>query len=301
MSLSIGGARIAVHPLALLYPLAAFMLGAGTETAALLMALFLHEGAHLVAARALGVGISRLRLTPFGGAMTMDNPYGLSPARLVAVAAAGPLSNALAMVLSAALAHWRVIAPGFALALLQTNLLLLTFNLLPALPLDGGRIAYALLSLKFPREKALAFGIRMGRAVSIALVCACAALAVKCRRVNLSFLFAAAFIWASAADERQALSQAQMKAMLGALRPMDRPIPVRLWAVAAGCDAHTALRVTRPDALTLFAVYKDNRLSSVTDDRRLVEAALERGMGVRVGDAGRSAFTARPHPPGRAS
>ena len=36
--------------------------------------------------------------------------------------------------------------------------------------------------------------------------------------------------------------------------------------------------------MTLFAVYKGNRLSSITDDRRLVEAALERGMGVRVGE-----------------
>ena len=301
MSLSIGRTRIAVHPLALLYPLAAFMLGAGMETAALLLALFLHEGAHLVAARALGVGITCLRLTPFGGAMTMDNPYGLAPARLAAVAAAGPLANALAMVLSAALAHWRIIAPGFALTLLQTNLLLLAFNLLPALPLDGGRITYALLSLKLPREKALAFGIRMGRAVAATLVCACAALAVKWHRVNLSFLFAAVFIWASDADERQALSQAHMKAMLGALRPLDKPIPVRMWAVTADCDVHTALRVARPDALTLFAVYKDNRLSSVTDDRRLVEAALARGMRVRVREAGRPAFTARPHPPGRAS
>ena len=301
MTLSIGRTRVAVHPLALLYPLAAFMLGAGTETGALLLALFLHEGAHLVAARALGVGISHLRLTPFGGAMTMDNPYGLSPARLIAVATAGPLANALALVLSAALAHWRIITPGFALTLLQTNLLLLAFNLLPALPLDGGRIAYALLSLKLPREKALAFGIRMGHAVAAALVCACAALAMKWRRVNLSFLFAAVFIWASAADERQALSQAHMKAMLSALRPMVRPIPVRLWAVAADCDAHTALRVARPDALTLYAVYKDNRLSSVTDDRRLMEAALARDMGVRVEEVGKSTLTVRPHPPGRAS
>lgn len=287
MPLSIGQTRIIVHPLALLYPVAAVMLGAGTEATALLLALFLHEGAHLAAAQALGVSIPCLRLTPFGGAMTMDNPYGLSPTRLVAVAAAGPLANALALVVSAALAHWSLLSPAFALIFMQTNLVLLAFNLLPALPLDGGRIAYALLSLKFKPEKALSFGIRMGRFVAAALVCACAALAVKWHRINLSFLFAAVFIWASAGDERQSLSQTHMRAVLGALRPVDRPTPVRLWAVNADCDAHTALRVARPDALTLFAIYKDNRLSSITDDRRLVDAALQGGVGVKVWEAGK--------------
>lgn len=284
MPLTVGRTRIIVHPLALLYPLAAAMLGPGSEVAALLISLTIHEGAHLLAANALGIGISRLRLTPFGGAMTMDNPYGLSPLRLAAVAAAGPLANLLALIAAGALAHWRMIDPCLALSLMQTNLILLVFNLLPALPLDGGRIAYALLSLRFKREKALDFGIWMGRAVAAALVAACVLFAVKWRRLNLSFLFAAVFILASADDERQALSDTRVKAVLGALRPIDGPVPTKVYAIGADCDARTALRAAKPDALTLFAVYKGNRLSSITDDRRLVEAALERGMGVRVGE-----------------
>ena len=296
MSLSVGRTRIIVHPLALLYPLAACMLGAGTDALALMIALTVHEGAHLLAARGLGVGIARLRLTPFGAAMVMDNPYGLSPLRLLAVAVAGPLSNALALLTAAALTHWRMLSPAFALVFIRTNLALLAFNLLPALPLDGGRMAYALLSVKFSRERALSLGIWTGRAVAVALLCACVALALRGRRVNLSFLFAAVFIWASAADERQALADSKAAAVLGALRRIDGPLPVRLWAVSADCAAQAALRVARPDALTLYAVYKDNRLSSITDDRRLLETVLARGSDGRVRDA-----TARPHPPGKVS
>ena len=285
MSLCVGHTRIVVHPLALLYPLAAIMLGAGLDAAALAIALTVHEGAHLLAAHCLGVGVSRLRLTPFGGAMSVDNPYALSPLRLLAVAAAGPLSNLLALLTAGALAHWRMLAPGFSLAFMQTNLVLFTFNLLPALPLDGGRIAYALLSLKFSRERALAFGIWMGRAVAVALVIACAVFAAKWRQVNLSFLFAAVFIWASAGDERRALSDTRVATALGALRRIDRPISAKLWAVGGDCTARDALRAARPDALTLYAVYKDNRLSSITDDRRLLEIMLERGPLARVSEA----------------
>ena len=287
MALYVGRTRIIVHPLALLYPVMAAMLGSGTEAAALLLALALHEEAHLLAAHALGVGIASLRLTPFGGAMAMENPYGLPAPRLAAVAAAGPLANLLALVCAGALAHWRLIAPGFALAFIQTNLVLLAFNLLPALPLDGGRIAYALLSVKLRPKRALSFGIWMGRAVAALLLCACAAFAVAWRRVNLSFLFAAVFILASADGERQALSDTRMKAVLGTLRPIHRPVSARVLAVGADCDVHAALRAARPDAPTLFAVYKGNRLSSITDDRRLVEAALEGGPGVKVGEAGK--------------
>ena len=49
MSLYIGHTRIIAHPLALLYPLAAAMLGTSVEAAALTVALAFHEAAHLLA------------------------------------------------------------------------------------------------------------------------------------------------------------------------------------------------------------------------------------------------------------
>ena len=285
MSLSVGHTRIVVHPLALLYPLAAAMLGGGAEAVALTIALAFHEAAHLLAAHALGVSIVSLRLTPFGGAMAMENPYGLSPLRLVIVSAAGPAANVLLLLTAGALAHWQMLSPGFALPLMQTNLLLLAFNLLPALPLDGGRIFYALLSVKLRQKRALEIGILSGRTVAIMLLFACVAFAVRWHRVNLSFLFAAVFIWASAADERRAFADAPMKAVLASLRPIGNPIPAQVCAVGADCAIRTALKAARPDTPTLYAVYKDDRLSSITDDRRLVRVALKRGMWVRVGEA----------------
>jgi len=284
MSLYIGHTRIIAHPLALLYPLAAAMLGTGAEAAALMIALICHETAHLLAAQALGVNIASLRLTPFGGAMAMENPYGISPLRLAIVSAAGPLANVLLLLTTGALTHWRLLSPGFALALMQTNLALLTFNLLPALPLDGGRIVYALLSVKLKREKALEIGIWSGRAVAAMLLLACAVFAASWHKINLSFLFAAVFIWASAADERRAFAGASMKAVLGTLRPIDGPVPARVCAVGADCAVRTALKAARPDAPTLFAIYKDDRLSSITDDRQLVKAALTHGMWAKIGE-----------------
>ena len=285
MALTVGRTRVRAHPLALLMPVAALLLGVREETAALLAGLAVHEAAHLLAAKALGVGVSQLRLMPFGGAISLENPYALAPAKLLAVAAAGPAGSLLALIASAALAHWRLISPGFALALMRSNLMLGLFNLLPALPLDGGRMLYALASGRLGRARAAELCILIGRALAAALVAMAVAGAAAFGRLNLSPVFAAVFLLASAGDERRALGGARLKTLLSELAPLAAPLPARVWAVGGDCPAREALRAARADAITLFAVYSGSRLVSFTDDRRLLEAILENDGNVKVGES----------------
>ncbi len=284
-ALTVGRTRIRAHPLALLMPVAALLLGVREEVAALMVGLAVHEAAHLLAARVLGVGVRQLSLMPFGGAIALENPYALAPAKLLAVAAAGPAGSLLALITSAALAHWHVLSPGFALALVRANLLLGLFNLLPALPLDGGRMLYALTANRLGRARAVELGIRVGYGLAAALVAMAVAGALAFHRLNLSPVFAAVFLLASASDERRALSGAHLKALLSELAPLTAPVPARVWAVGGDCPARDALRAARADALTLFAVYSGSRLTSFTDDRRLLKAVLENEGSVRVRDA----------------
>ena len=284
MALTLGRTRVRAHPLALMYPAMAAMLGGRSDAVALLMGLAVHEGAHLLAARGLGVGVSQLRLMPFGGAITLENPYALSPARLLAVAAAGPLGNGLALFVGAALAHWRLISPALALALLRVNLVLLVFNLLPALPLDGGRMLYALLFPTLGRDLAASVGLWAGRPVAGLLLALALASLLMLGRFNLPCAVAAVFLLASGPDERRALSEVRARTVLSELRPILRPVPARIWGVGGDCRVRDALRAARPDVLTLYAVYKDSRLASVTDDRRLLEAALKEDLEATLGE-----------------
>lgn len=296
MGLSIGRTRLRIHPLALMFPLTACLLGAREDAMALMLGLLAHEGAHLLAARCLGVAVSQLRLMPIGGAIRMENPYALRPSRLLIVAAAGPLGSAAMIVLGAALAHWGLLSSGFFMALARVNLTLLLFNLLPSLPLDGGRMLYAVLCPRIGPERAVNVGIWSGRAVALGLLDFAVWSALRLGRLNLSLVFAAVFMLASGSQEREALSGVPARAMLDRLRPVHSPRPARVWAVGTDCEAREALRMARPDVLTLYAVYDDSRLSSITDDRRLLEAALEHGLKTTVGEA-----TARRPLPGRAS
>ena len=192
---------------------------------------------------------------------------------------------AVILVTAAALAHWRVLSGGMVLELIRVNLTLMLFNLLPALPLDGGRMLWAVLSERLGRERAVSVGLLAGRVVAALLLALAVLQAIAARRLNLSPAFAAIFILASAGDERDALSDARLRACLGELRPIRTPVPARLWAVGGDCPARRALRVARADAITVYAVYENSRLTSLTDDRRLLQAILERGGPITIDEA----------------
>ena len=269
-----GRTRVRLHPLTLLLPVLASTLGLSNEVAAMALSLALHEGAHLLSARLAGVRVESVSLMPFGGTARLGNLYALSTGQVLFVAAAGPLANILVLTASAALCQWGALSPMAALTLMRVNLLLALFNLLPALPLDGGRVLYGLLAGRLGRTRAVDIGIGLGRVAAAALLALTVIGVIRTHRLNVSTLASAIFIVASAPGEREALGDARVSSLLNAVRPMGGPVPMHVCAVDARCPARRALRHAQPDAATLYAVYESGRLTGFTDDRRLVEALL---------------------------
>lgn len=265
-----GGITLRIDLLMLMLPALASLLGSGMEAGCLMLALTVHEIAHFAAAKLLNVGMSSVRLTPFGGLMQIENPYSVSPARLFAVAAAGPFANLLLMLVTSAIGGQWTAAPALVAALIQINAMLMLFNLLPALPLDGGRMLYSLLSIRMRREQALKIGVRLGWLVAAALAALSVWGIVARHRLNLSPLFAAVFLLCSAGDEQRALLDSRVQTLINGLRPMKGPVPVQVVAIDANTPPANAISTARPDRLTLFAVYQDGRLDHFTDDRTLL-------------------------------
>ena len=284
MEMRLGTTRIRIHPLMMMMPMLALMTGMREELLALSLALSVHELAHLLAARWMHVRVEQLRLMPFGGAADIGNPYALSAVQQLVTSLAGPLANLLSLFICAALTHWRVLSPMFALQMLQANLILMLFNLLPALPLDGGRALYALLSPVIGRERAVETGILMGRILAGLMLALSLYIWITRGLVNLSLIFAAIFILAAAPEERRALCTTRVQTMLSELKPISNPIPAHICAVSDQCSIQTALRAARPSELTLYAVYADDKLVSFTDDRRLLNAALEKSVDASIAD-----------------
>ena len=117
---------------------------AGETTALLLSALSLavHECAHAIAAKNTGNRVARVTVYPFGAVMTLDQSFGTQGEWIVA--AAGPAAS---LAVSGMLKLFELLTGPLAWssALIRTNLLIALLNLLPAFPLDGGRIVRAVL------------------------------------------------------------------------------------------------------------------------------------------------------------
>ena len=177
-----------------------------------------HELAHALAARAVGVATTEIRLFVFGGvARIAGEPADAGAEALVAMA--GPLASViLAGLLD--LAGWRVAGPaGDLLAWLSLgNLVVATFNLLPGFPLDGGRVARALVwRLTGRRPLATRVTALAGRALAATLVVGGASAALWQQTPRwLPQVILGLFLWQAAADgERSAARSAPLAARRG--------------------------------------------------------------------------------------
>jgi len=135
--------------------------------------LFLHELGHALQARREGVEIEGITLWLFGGVARFSGMFPSAGAEF-RIAIAGPLVT-LALGTAFVLGAWLIPLPGAVDGTLTwlgyVNLLLLGFNCLPALPLDGGRMLRAAVwHLRGDFAQATRFAGRLGRAIGQAMV-----------------------------------------------------------------------------------------------------------------------------------
>ena len=145
-----------------------------------LLALFgcvlLHELGHALAAKRFGIKTRDITLLPIGGLARLER-IPQEPKREFWVAVAGPLVNLLiAGVLFAAIALQgnaeavfdpRLLGSNVVAQLAWVNVFLLVFNLLPAFPMDGGRVLRALLAVRLGRRRATRIAANIGQMMAV--------------------------------------------------------------------------------------------------------------------------------------
>jgi Zn-dependent protease len=182
-------------------------------TLVLFSVVLLHELGHSLAARRYGIPVHDILLLPIGGVARLAR-MPEKPAEELVVALAGPAVNVAFVLLLVplfllggsglpvgdALSASSLASPslaGFAGFLLMVNTSLLLFNLIPAFPLDGGRVLRAVLAFKLSSVQATDLAALIGRGLAIAIG--------LYGLVTFNFLLAvvALFIFAAAGAEAQ--------------------------------------------------------------------------------------------------
>lgn len=157
-------------------------LGDALRGVALLLAVFacvvMHEFGHALTARRYGIPTRDITLLPIGGVARLAR-MPEDPRQELLVASAGPavnvvLAGMIAGVLAVTGRHVPVtgvtlFGSRFLEQLMWINVVLVVFNLLPAFPMDGGRILRGALALKLPYLKATRWAAAAGQTIAVAL------------------------------------------------------------------------------------------------------------------------------------
>ncbi len=154
----------------------------GATTALYILALFgsviLHELGHALVARRFGIRTSEIVMYPIGGMSRLEREPKAHEELWIAIA--GPLVN---LIIAGILFGWLAMAGGLVMPdqlreptdanlaerIAIGNLVLFVFNLLPAYPMDGGRVLRGVLALRRPQEEATRIAAGAGQMLAIVM------------------------------------------------------------------------------------------------------------------------------------
>lgn len=149
-------------------------IAASSLIAAVFGCVLLHEFGHSMAARQFGIETSSIVLLPIGGIASLER-MPRKPLQELWIAVAGPLVNVV-IATGLGLLLWTgtiaALAPsyvGWLQMLMFYNMVLVAFNLLPAFPMDGGRVLRACLAMRLPYVTATNTAASLGKVVAVML------------------------------------------------------------------------------------------------------------------------------------
>lgn len=196
----LAGCDLYLDGLFLLLLMGLALAGRPAEVVVLLAALVTHELAHLWVGTGFGLRFRSIWLLPFGGVAAVDNLLLAPPAAVALTALAGPLNNLLLAALCWLLGQSGWLLPPLSEFALRVNLSLALFNLLPALPLDGGRVLHAWWRQRFGFAQPADLLRRLGYALAACMAFA-AALAALFGLYLWTLPVLAVFVWRGAGRE----------------------------------------------------------------------------------------------------
>jgi Zn-dependent protease/predicted transcriptional regulator len=248
----------------------------------------LHEFGHALTARRFGIATRDIVLYPIGGVARLER-MPEDPRQELWVALAGPAVN---VVIAVALFAWLIVSNSlapvetlgwtrghFVERVAAVNVFLVLFNLIPAFPMDGGRVLRAGLAMRLEYTRATQIAAHVGQA--LALVFGLVGLIW-----NPFLVFIALFVWIGAAQEN---AMVQMKGAMSGI-PLQRVMQTDFEVLERDDQMLRAVQLTLAGSQKDFPVLYNGELVGVLRQEDMLRGLHEIGPGARVGEAMQTSF-----------
>lgn len=242
----------------------------------------LHEFGHALTARRFGIKTRDITLYPIGGVARLER-MPTQPIQEFWVTLAGPAVNVVIAVL---LFGWLIISGTFEPLtnlsltrgpfierLLLVNISLVLFNLIPAFPMDGGRVFRSLLAMRLEYTRATHIAATVGQ--GLALIFGFVGLLS-----NPFLIFIALFVWIGAAQET---SMVQMKTALGGI-PVERAMVTEFRTLSPRATLAQATELILSGSQTDFPVVEGDTVVGVLTRSDILAAISRKGQELQVAE-----------------
>jgi Zn-dependent protease/CBS domain-containing protein len=243
----------------------------------------LHELGHALTARRYGIRTRDISLLPIGGVARLER-MPEEPRQELLVAVAGPAVNIalagllLVVLLPAAalsgVSELHLVGGHFLSKLLWINVGLAGFNLIPAFPMDGGRVLRASLAMRMDYVRATQLAAGIGQMIALGF-------GFVGLFYNPFLVFIALFVWMGAADEA---SMVQMKSALGGI-PVSRAMITDFRTLSPDAPLRQATDLVLAGFQQDFPVVDGGRLVGVLTRADLLKHLAQTGQQARVAEA----------------
>lgn len=249
---------------------------------ALFVCVVLHEFGHALTARRFGIRTQSITLLPIGGVASMEKMPD-DPRQEIAVALAGPAVNlVIAFVLWLWLSLSNIVVPvdsatltggSFISQLMIINIVLAVFNLVPAFPMDGGRVLRASLAMRMDHNSATQAAAKVGQGFALFL-------GLMGLLYNPFLIFIALFVWIGAAAEA---GLEQVKTTLSGVS-VGRAMLTDFQVLSPNEPLSHAIELTLKGSQKDFPVLADGDMVGILEQSSLLRGLQQEGENARVAD-----------------
>lgn len=263
----------------------AFAAGMYTETIAALFALGVHEFAHIFVGSRLGIVIHEIEILPFGGRIK-SSLGDVSDENEILTLLAGPLANFAVVGFIIFISTFKFLPPRIAWQFIHYQLMLGIFNMLPALPLDGGRIFALWLRQRISYTSSVRIASHTGKILAYSMLLI-AILGFVFKKVYFSFIISGFFLLQQASKEEKNAHLIFMKYLAKKKEKLlkNQYFPGEILVVDQETTAKKLLYLFLPTKyFIVYVLDKNMEIQKYLTETEIFDKIIEKGLDFKMKD-----------------